>query len=121
LLVPAAPLLTSILRTTRWLQDVFDVPLVIMMTDDEKIIFGKKAFSLEEMRKFTRANATDILAVGFDIKKTFLFSDFGFMGGSFYENVVKVSRQITCNQSRAVFGFSERFAGETPHSSRSLA
>ncbi|KAK7213013.1 hypothetical protein V2G26_020191 [Clonostachys chloroleuca] len=92
---------------TKWLQDVFDVPLVIMMTDDEKMIFGKKVFSLEEMRGFVRGNATDILAVGFDVKKTFLFSDFDFMGGAFYQNVVKISRQITQNTSKAVFGFTD--------------
>ncbi|RDL36286.1 Uncharacterized protein BP5553_05638 [Venustampulla echinocandica] len=92
---------------TKWLQDVFDVPLVIMMTDDEKIIFGKKAHTLEEMRAFTRQNAKDILAVGFDLKKTFLFSDFDFMGKAFYENVVQISRLITYNTSKAVFGFND--------------
>jgi tryptophanyl-tRNA synthetase len=80
-----------------------------MMTDDEKMIFGKKVFSLEEMRGFVRGNATDILAVGFDVKKTFLFSDFDFMGGAFYQNVVKISRQITQNTSKAVFGFTDRW------------
>ncbi|OJJ78561.1 uncharacterized protein ASPGLDRAFT_138689 [Aspergillus glaucus CBS 516.65] len=92
---------------TKWLQDVFDVPLVIMMTDDEKIIFGKKPHTLEEMRGFTRGNAKDILAVGFDLKKTFLFSDFDFMGGAFYQNVVQISRLITYNTSKAVFGFND--------------
>ncbi|KAF7114710.1 hypothetical protein CNMCM5793_009661 [Aspergillus hiratsukae] len=92
---------------TKWLQDVFDVPLVIMMTDDEKIIFGKKNHTLEEMRAFTRNNAKDILAVGFDQKKTFLFSDFDYMGGAFYQNVVQISRLITYNTSKAVFGFSD--------------
>jgi len=98
---------------TRWLQDVFDVPLVIMMTDDEKIIFGKKNHTIEEMKTFTRNNAKDILAVGFDVNKTFLFSDFDFMGGAFYENVVKISRHITYNTSKAVFGFNERYVGRT--------
>lgn len=77
------------------------------MTDDEKIIFGKKPHTLEEMRGFTRGNAKDILAVGFDLKKTFLFSDFDFMGGAFYQNVVQISRLITYNTSKAVFGFND--------------
>jgi tryptophanyl-tRNA synthetase len=98
----------SHLIVPRWLQDVFDVPLVIMMTDDEKIIFGKKNHTLEEMRAFTRNNAKDILAAGFDQKKTFLFSDFDYMGGAFYQNVVQISRLITYNTSKAVFGFSDR-------------
>jgi tryptophanyl-tRNA synthetase len=94
---------------------VFDVPSVIMMTDDEKILFGKKAYTLEKMRKFTRGNTTDILAVVFDIKKTFVFSDFDFMGGKFYENVVRFSRQVTCNQSKAVFGFTDRLVKILAH------
>ena len=97
----------------RWLQDVFDVPLVIMMTDDEKIIFGKKNHILEEMNVFMRSNAKDILAVSFDVKKTFLFSDFDFMGKAFYENMVKISRLITYNTSKAVFAFSDRYGEST--------
>ena len=95
------------IQLDRWLQDVFNVPLVIMMTDDEKYIFAKKPHSIADMHKFVLANAKDILAVGFDLKKTFLFSDFKFMGGAFYENVVKVGRSITLNQTKAVFGFND--------------
>jgi tryptophanyl-tRNA synthetase len=80
-----------------------------MMTDDEKILFGKKAYTMTEMNTFVRANARDILAVGFDPQKTFLFSDFEFMGGAFYRNVVKVSSCITLNASKAVFGFDDRY------------
>ncbi|KAI9843480.1 MAG: tryptophan--tRNA ligase [Sclerophora amabilis] len=92
---------------TKWLQDVFDVPLVIMMTDDEKYIFSKKQITIPEVQGYTRRNAKDIIAVGFDPKKTFIFSDFDYMGGAFYQNVVKVSRCITHNASKAVFGFNE--------------
>ena len=62
------------------MQDVFDVPLVIMMTDDEKYLFSKTVYTMAEMRTFLRGNARDILAVGF------VFSDLEFMGGAFYEN-----------------------------------
>ncbi|KAF8458134.1 hypothetical protein BGX38DRAFT_1085728 [Terfezia claveryi] len=91
---------------TKWLQDVFDVPLVIMLTDDEKYLFKQK-LEISDVKKFTRENAADIIAVGFDVKKTFIFSDFDFMGGAFYENVVKVSKCITGNQSKAAFGFTD--------------
>ena len=30
------------------------------------------------------------------------------MGGAFYQNVVKVSRCVTGNQSKAIFGFNDR-------------
>lgn len=62
---------------TKWLQDVFDVPLVIQMTDDEKCIW--KNISIEEIRKHTINNIKDIIAVGFDPAKTFIFSDFDYI------------------------------------------
>lgn len=76
---------------TKWLQDVFDVPLVIMLTDDEKFLF-KPDLTIEDTLRFSESNAADIIAVGFDPKKTFIFSDFEFMGGAFYKNVVRLSR-----------------------------
>jgi hypothetical protein len=36
---------------TKWLQDVFDCPLVIQLTDDEKFLF-KQEFKLEECHRF---------------------------------------------------------------------
>jgi tryptophanyl-tRNA synthetase len=91
---------------TKWLQDVFGVPLVIQLTDDEKFLF-KHQLTPEQTREFSTQNAKDIIAVGFDLSKTFIFSDFDFVGGAFYKNVVKVSRQISYNQAKATFGFNE--------------
>jgi len=62
----------------RWLQDIFNVPLVIQLTDDEKYLW--KDLKLEEAKKLSIQNAKDIIACGFDIKNTFIFSDLMFMG-----------------------------------------
>ncbi|KAK4212366.1 tryptophan--tRNA ligase, cytoplasmic [Rhypophila decipiens] len=91
---------------TKWLQDVFDVPLVIMLTDDEKYLFSEKR-TIEEVMGYCNSNVKDIIAVGFDPAKTFIFSDFEFMGGAFYKNCVRISKHITLNQARAIFGFNE--------------
>ncbi|KAN0075447.1 hypothetical protein V8E55_011470 [Tylopilus felleus] len=91
---------------TKWLQDVFDVPLVIQLTDDEKFLF-KHELKIEDVQKFSRSNAKDIIAVGFNPKKTFIFSDLEFVGSVFYHNVVKISRQISYNQAKATFGFND--------------
>ncbi|KAF8319420.1 tryptophanyl-tRNA synthetase [Clavulina sp. PMI_390] len=91
---------------TKWLQDVFDVPLVIQLTDDEKFLF-KHDLKPEDVQKFARENAKDIISCGFRLDRTFIFSDFDFVGGAFYKNVVKISRCITVNQSRATFGFQD--------------
>lgn len=92
------------LTFARWLQDVFDVPLIIMMTDDEKFLFSEKR-SIEEVQGYTKTNAADIIAVGFDPKKTFIFSDYDYMGGAFYRNITRMAKCITLNVARAVFGF----------------
>lgn len=91
---------------TKWLQDVFDCPLVIELTDDEKFLFKPK-LTINDVKKFTKDNAKDIIAVGFDEKKTFIFSDLEYMGGGFYETVVRISRQITGSTAKAVFGFND--------------
>ncbi|CCK73412.1 tryptophan--tRNA ligase WRS1 NDAI_0G04270 [Naumovozyma dairenensis CBS 421] len=91
---------------TKWLQDVFDVPLVIELTDDEKFLFKHK-LTIDDVKKFAKDNAKDIIAVGFNPENTFIFSDLQYMGGGFYETVVRVSRQITGSTAKAVFGFTD--------------
>ncbi|KAJ7632132.1 hypothetical protein FB45DRAFT_1026324 [Roridomyces roridus] len=91
---------------TKWLQDVFGAPLVIQLTDDEKFLF-KHELKVEQTKAFSRDNARDIIAVGFDLSKTFIFSNYGYVGGAFYENISKISRQITYSQAKATFGFTD--------------
>lgn len=62
----------------RWLQDVFNVPLVIQLTDDEKYLW--KDLTQEQCHRFAVENAKDIIACGFDVNKTFIFSDLDYMG-----------------------------------------
>jgi len=88
---------------TKWLQDAFDVPLVIQLTDDEKFLW--KNLTTEEARNLARENAKDIIACGFDVSKTFIFSDFDYVGGAFYRNIVSIQRCVTMNQIRGIFGF----------------
>ncbi|XP_050529547.1 tryptophan--tRNA ligase, cytoplasmic isoform X2 [Daktulosphaira vitifoliae] len=92
---------------TKWLQDVFDVPLVIQLTDDEKFLW--KDLSVEETRRLALENAKDIIACGFNKKNTFIFSDFQFMGEcpSFYTNVIRIQKSVTYNQVKGIFGFGD--------------
>ncbi|KAL9100665.1 MAG: hypothetical protein Q9187_009341, partial [Circinaria calcarea] len=91
-----------------YLQDVFNVPLVIMLTDDEKFYHSPK-LSLEDCHKFALQNAADIVAIGFDIKKTFIFIDTDFVDGdssaAFNKNVRILGKRTTENQIRGTFGF----------------
>lgn len=77
-----------------------------MLTDDEKYMHSQK-LEIEDVKRFAKMNAMDIIAVGFDIKKTFIFSDFDFIGGAFYENMCKLAKRITINSVRGTFGFND--------------
>uniref|UniRef100_A0A674HCX1 Tryptophan--tRNA ligase, cytoplasmic n=1 Tax=Taeniopygia guttata TaxID=59729 RepID=A0A674HCX1_TAEGU len=92
---------------TKWLQEVFDVPLVIQLTDDEKYLW--KDMTVEKAYEYARENAKDIIACGFDINKTFIFSDLDYLGTSagFYKNIVKVQKHVTFNQVKGIFGFTD--------------
>lgn len=94
---------------TKWLQDAFDVPLVIQMTEDEKFLWKGNwdpvnGDDLMKFRHFTHENVKDIIAVGFDKKKTFIFSNLDYVG-HMYPNVVRIWKAITYNAARACFGF----------------
>ncbi|KAL7749459.1 tryptophan--tRNA ligase [Sorochytrium milnesiophthora] len=89
----------------KWLQDTLDVPLVIQLTDDEKAMF--RGLAVEETFQYTLKNVRDIAAVGFDPRKTFIFSNLEYNGGAFYHNIVRISKCITTSTSKATFGFSD--------------
>lgn len=89
---------------TRYLQEAFNCPLVIMLTDDEKYMHSDK-ITIEDAERYAVENSKDIIALGFDPSKTFIFSDFEFMGGDFYKNVCMIAKYTTQNQVRGTFGF----------------
>lgn len=88
----------------KYLQEIFDCHLVIQMTDDEKFLF--KDLQLDEVKKFTIQNAKDIIAVGFNPEKTFIFQDTQYFG-NMYEVILKVQKCLLVNQSNHIFGFDE--------------
>ena len=87
---------------TKWLQDKFDVELWFQLTDDEKFLF-KPSITLEETHKFAYENALDIIALGFNPAKTFIFSDID-IAGTLYKNALKIAKKITFSTIRATFG-----------------
>jgi tryptophanyl-tRNA synthetase len=62
---------------------------------------------VEDTVKFAVENAKDIIAVGFNPAKTFIFSDYNYVGGAFYKNISMISRLITYSQAKATFGFTD--------------
>lgn len=91
----------------KWLQDVFHVPLVIQLTDDEKSIW--KNIKVEDAIELAYKNAKDIIACGFNKEKTFIFSNFEHIGNNpaFYQNMVRIQKCVTFNQVKGIFGFGD--------------
>ena len=87
---------------TKWLQDKFDVELWFQLTDDEKFLFNQP-LSYDEAYQYSFDNALDIIALGFDPKKTFIFSDID-LAGVLYRNALKIAKKITFSTIRATFG-----------------
>lgn len=88
---------------SRWLQRVFNVPIVIQITDDEKFYF-KSYLSLEEASRLGFENIKDILACGFDLQKTFVFRNTDYIQ-HLYPTICKFSRHVTLNKIVSAFGF----------------
>lgn len=89
---------------TLWLQRVFNVDLVIQLTDDEKFLIGGKQKS--EIEKFTNENILDIISLGFDPKKTHIIGDYK-SAKTLYYYATDVARHITVSTIKAVFGVND--------------
>ena len=87
----------------KYLQDIFDVPVIVQITDDEKYLHSAK-LTIEQVRAFAIQNIKDIISVGFNPKKTFIFRDTDYIG-HFYNNVILVQKHVTLNQIKGIFGF----------------
>lgn len=70
---------------------------------------------------YSRTNAMDIISAGFDMKKTFIFSDFAYVGGAFYKNIVRFAKRVTYNTAKAIFGFDGRYVKLLINGTRSIS
>ncbi len=51
----------------------------------------RRNLSADEAYRLGKENIKDIIACGFDPAKTFIFSDYDYMGGKFYRNIIEIS------------------------------
>lgn len=54
-------------------------------------------------------NAKEIIALGFDVNKTFIFTDLNYISQSkaFLSNIFKIQKCVNLNQAKKVFGFQD--------------
>ena len=88
---------------TKWFQDKFKVNVYIQIADDDKFLSGKN-YSLNDIRKFSYENILDIIAIGFDPDKTFIFQDSEFVA-HLYPLALRIGKSLNLSQLRSVFGF----------------
>jgi tryptophanyl-tRNA synthetase len=89
---------------TKYLQDKFNVKLLFQITDDEKFLYSQDR-TLDEIKHYTYENILDIIAVGFDRRKTKIIVDTKHIK-HLYPIATQLAKRITFSTAKAVFGFS---------------
>jgi tryptophanyl-tRNA synthetase len=90
-------------QLTKWLQDKFNVHVYIEITDDEKFL-SNETFSLDGIRQAAFDNILDIIALGFDPERTFIFQDTEYIR-QIYPLCLKIAKKLTVSELRSAFGF----------------
>ncbi len=86
----------------KYLQEEFNCPLYIPISDDEKF-YVKKDLSFENVEKYAEDNILDLIALGFKQSKTFIHRDFQYT--KIYKYAAQIAKKITFSTAKAVFGF----------------
>jgi tryptophanyl-tRNA synthetase len=89
---------------TKYLQDKFESKLLFQLTDDEKFLHSQDR-TMEELKRYTYENILDIIAVGFDHRRTKIIVNTRHIQ-HLYPIAIEVAKRITFSTARAVFGFS---------------
>ncbi|MBT3303857.1 tryptophan--tRNA ligase [Candidatus Woesearchaeota archaeon] len=91
-------------KFTKWLQDVLDVDLWFQFTDDEKFLFKDKSF--EEIQELMKDNMLDVIALGFNPKKTHFLIDTKH-ASIMYPEAIKVAKKLTASSIKSCFGLGD--------------
>ena len=83
------------------LQDLFGCDVYIPISDDEKF-FVKEKLSFDDALKYSEENILDLIALGFDPKKTFIFQDFVYT--DIYRFAARIAKRMTYSVAKAAFG-----------------
>lgn len=104
---PSGPIHIGHLGTwlfTKWLQDKFNVELWFQFTDDEKFLFKEESY--EEIQRWTYENMLDVIALGFNPRRTRFLIDTKH-ASLIYPEAIKFAKKITYSTVKAAFGFND--------------
>jgi len=88
---------------TKYIQEKVDTILLLQVTSDEKYMYHE-TMTKEQIKSYTIDNIRDILALGFDVEKTYVIDDIRHIN-YLYQLAISVARRITYSTVRATFGF----------------
>jgi len=91
---------------TKWIQDKFNVELWFQFPDEEKFLF-KQDLSFEDSQKYLYENMLDVIALGFDPKKTHFIIDTKH-ANLMYKEAIKVAKKINFSMVKASFGLTDQ-------------
>lgn len=89
----------------KWLQDKFGVEMWFQFPDEEKFLF-KQNLKFEDVQKYLYENMLDVIALGFDPKKTHFLIDTK-NANIMYPEACKVAKRITFSTVKASFGLTD--------------
>jgi tryptophanyl-tRNA synthetase len=89
----------------KWLQDKLGATLLFQIPDEEKFLFNEK-LTFEDTHRWAYENILDIIAVGFDPKKTKIFLDTEY-ANVMYKHACRVAKKITYSTAKSTFGFTD--------------
>lgn len=92
----------AVLDTNLYFQKKYDIPVFIPISDDESYV-AKKVKSQEEALENSIKLAKEMLAYGFDPKKTYIIIDQIFT--NIYNLAIKLSTHVTLSEIRATYGY----------------
>jgi len=93
----------NLFRFIKHLQDTFGARVFIPFSDDEKLL--ARGLGREHVLRMDYENLLDIIAVGFDPKKTEIMLDFVNMKQEIYNLAVELAAGMTASTVRSAMGF----------------
>ena len=89
---------------TQYLQKIFNVPVIIQITDDEKYYRSKNNDQhFTDFQQYAINNIKDIVACGFDPSKTFIFINSSYYS-YFSHNLAKINKKVSLHNICSIFG-----------------
>lgn len=93
--------------TTVWLHNILDIPVIIQIADDEKVYTGDMKY--EDVRKNAYENIKDIVSMGFNPKKTFIFLNRDYTSNHTYmQTVFEIMNHTSVGDINNIFGTNDQ-------------